>query len=245
MLCLLVVLPSERLKTASTAYCHWLIGCFANRPPRRFMINRVVFPCGPTESSVLQSPAFTKQPGSIVYPVETVETNREVVFSCEAQGSPPPTYRWVSRRGASNPPILRSSVITGWLSWRSKYQHNAHKCLFLRICSSPNSNKKKVMENEVVIKLAADSDSVWTPHAGRQITSLPINCCCPTPYSFSFLIKNKLDDRASLFLFFSFTSNACQNSTFIWERHFRNTAAKEMLVLFSPFATLWPQTSTH
>uniref|UniRef100_A0A3B3WRY4 Contactin 4 n=1 Tax=Poecilia mexicana TaxID=48701 RepID=A0A3B3WRY4_9TELE len=46
------------------------------------------------ESSVLQSPAFTKQPGSIVYPVETVGTNREVVFSCEAQGSPPPTYRW-------------------------------------------------------------------------------------------------------------------------------------------------------
>ncbi|KAM4741783.1 contactin-4 isoform 1-T1 [Anableps anableps] len=46
------------------------------------------------ESSVLQSPAFTKQPGSIVYPVETVGNNREVVFSCEAQGSPPPTYRW-------------------------------------------------------------------------------------------------------------------------------------------------------
>uniref|UniRef100_A0A3B5QCZ2 Contactin 4 n=1 Tax=Xiphophorus maculatus TaxID=8083 RepID=A0A3B5QCZ2_XIPMA len=46
------------------------------------------------ESGVLQSPAFTKQPGSIVYPVETVGTNREVVFSCEAQGSPPPTYRW-------------------------------------------------------------------------------------------------------------------------------------------------------
>ncbi|KAG7243001.1 hypothetical protein INR49_016767 [Caranx melampygus] len=46
------------------------------------------------ESSVLQSPVFTKQPGSIVYPVETLERNREVVFSCEAQGSPPPIYRW-------------------------------------------------------------------------------------------------------------------------------------------------------
>lgn len=46
-------------------------------------------------SSVLQSPVFTKQPGSIVYPVETLERNREVVFSCEAQGSPPPIYRWV------------------------------------------------------------------------------------------------------------------------------------------------------
>ncbi|XP_067444419.1 contactin-4 isoform X1 [Thunnus thynnus] len=46
------------------------------------------------ESSVLQSPVFTKQPGSIVYPLETLEKNREVVFSCEAQGSPPPIYRW-------------------------------------------------------------------------------------------------------------------------------------------------------
>ncbi|CAL1608863.1 unnamed protein product [Knipowitschia caucasica] len=43
---------------------------------------------------VLQSPVFTKQPGSIVYPVETVEKNREVVFSCEAQASPPLSYRW-------------------------------------------------------------------------------------------------------------------------------------------------------
>ncbi|XP_028302819.1 contactin-4 isoform X1 [Gouania willdenowi] len=49
---------------------------------------------GLAESSVLQSPVFTKQPGSIVYPVETMETSREVVFSCEAQGSPPPLYRW-------------------------------------------------------------------------------------------------------------------------------------------------------
>uniref|UniRef100_H3CPG9 Contactin 4 n=1 Tax=Tetraodon nigroviridis TaxID=99883 RepID=H3CPG9_TETNG len=45
-------------------------------------------------SSILQSPVFTKQPGSIVYPVETLERNKEVVFSCEAQGSPPPSYRW-------------------------------------------------------------------------------------------------------------------------------------------------------
>ncbi|XP_061641967.1 contactin-4-like isoform X1 [Phyllopteryx taeniolatus] len=45
-------------------------------------------------SAVLQSPVFTKQPGSIVYPVESLEKNREVVFSCEAQASPPPVYRW-------------------------------------------------------------------------------------------------------------------------------------------------------
>ncbi|CAF96909.1 unnamed protein product, partial [Tetraodon nigroviridis] len=47
-----------------------------------------------SRSSILQSPVFTKQPGSIVYPVETLERNKEVVFSCEAQGSPPPSYRW-------------------------------------------------------------------------------------------------------------------------------------------------------
>uniref|UniRef100_A0A4W5P2B2 Contactin 4 n=1 Tax=Hucho hucho TaxID=62062 RepID=A0A4W5P2B2_9TELE len=46
------------------------------------------------ESSVLQSPVFTKQPGSIVFPVDSQEKNREVVFSCEAQGSPSPLYRW-------------------------------------------------------------------------------------------------------------------------------------------------------
>ncbi|TNN78612.1 hypothetical protein EYF80_011207 [Liparis tanakae] len=44
-------------------------------------------------SGVVQSPIFSKQPGSIVYPVETGEKSREVVFSCEAQGSPPPVYR--------------------------------------------------------------------------------------------------------------------------------------------------------
>ncbi|KAL0978657.1 hypothetical protein UPYG_G00173550 [Umbra pygmaea] len=46
------------------------------------------------ESLVLQSPVFTKQPGSIVFPVDSQEKNREVVFSCEAQGTPPPLYRW-------------------------------------------------------------------------------------------------------------------------------------------------------
>ncbi|KAK7916146.1 hypothetical protein WMY93_011907 [Mugilogobius chulae] len=45
-------------------------------------------------TAVQQSPMFSKQPGSIVYPVENVEKNREVVFSCEAQASPPPFYRW-------------------------------------------------------------------------------------------------------------------------------------------------------
>ncbi|TKS71088.1 Contactin-3 Brain-derived immunoglobulin superfamily protein 1 [Collichthys lucidus] len=55
------------------------------------------------KSSVLQSPVFTKQPGSIVYPVETLEKNREVVFSCEAQGSPPPIYRWKLNGTEINP----------------------------------------------------------------------------------------------------------------------------------------------
>uniref|UniRef100_A0A8B9L756 Ig-like domain-containing protein n=1 Tax=Astyanax mexicanus TaxID=7994 RepID=A0A8B9L756_ASTMX len=43
---------------------------------------------------VLQGPVFTKQPGSIVFPVDSMEKSREVVFSCEAQGQPPPSYRW-------------------------------------------------------------------------------------------------------------------------------------------------------
>ncbi|XP_023660803.1 contactin-4 isoform X1 [Paramormyrops kingsleyae] len=46
------------------------------------------------ESSLLRGPSFTKQPGSIVFPLRSMESSQEVVFSCEAQGSPPPTYRW-------------------------------------------------------------------------------------------------------------------------------------------------------
>ncbi|CAL8379361.1 unnamed protein product [Boreogadus saida] len=48
-----------------------------------------------TESgAAVQSPVFSKQPGSIVYPLDAVEKNREVMFSCEAQGMPPALYRW-------------------------------------------------------------------------------------------------------------------------------------------------------
>ncbi|XP_030623670.1 contactin-4 [Chanos chanos] len=39
-------------------------------------------------------PVFIKQPGSIVFPLDQSESSREVVFSCEAQGHPPPSYRW-------------------------------------------------------------------------------------------------------------------------------------------------------
>uniref|UniRef100_A0A8C9YSG5 Contactin 3a, tandem duplicate 1 n=1 Tax=Sander lucioperca TaxID=283035 RepID=A0A8C9YSG5_SANLU len=43
---------------------------------------------------VLLRPEFTKQPGSVVFPLQPGENRREVVFSCEAQGHPPPFYRW-------------------------------------------------------------------------------------------------------------------------------------------------------
>uniref|UniRef100_A0A1A8P263 Contactin-3 n=1 Tax=Nothobranchius pienaari TaxID=704102 RepID=A0A1A8P263_9TELE len=45
-------------------------------------------------SGVLLKPIFTKQPGSVVFPIQPGEVQREVVFSCEAQGHPPPFYRW-------------------------------------------------------------------------------------------------------------------------------------------------------
>uniref|UniRef100_A0A8C2GRK7 Contactin 4 n=2 Tax=Cyprinidae TaxID=7953 RepID=A0A8C2GRK7_CYPCA len=53
--------------------------------------------------NTLQSPVFTKQPGSIVFPVDSMEKNREVVFSCEAQGDPPPFYRWKLNGSLLNP----------------------------------------------------------------------------------------------------------------------------------------------
>ncbi|KAI4823248.1 hypothetical protein KUCAC02_011851, partial [Chaenocephalus aceratus] len=45
-------------------------------------------------NGVLLRPVFTKQPGSVVFPLQPGENRREVVFSCEAQGHPPPFYRW-------------------------------------------------------------------------------------------------------------------------------------------------------
>ncbi|XP_053706612.1 contactin-4 isoform X1 [Synchiropus splendidus] len=45
-------------------------------------------------SGPLLRPVFTKQPGSVVFPLQPGENRREVVFSCEAQGHPPPQYRW-------------------------------------------------------------------------------------------------------------------------------------------------------
>ncbi|XP_028309025.1 contactin-4 isoform X1 [Gouania willdenowi] len=47
-----------------------------------------------TGSGVLLKPVFTKQPGSVVFPIHPGENRREVVFSCEAQGHPSPFYRW-------------------------------------------------------------------------------------------------------------------------------------------------------
>ncbi|XP_068610184.1 contactin-4-like [Brachionichthys hirsutus] len=45
-------------------------------------------------SGVQLRPVFTKQPGSVVFPLQPGENRREVVFSCEAEGHPPPFYRW-------------------------------------------------------------------------------------------------------------------------------------------------------
>uniref|UniRef100_A0A673MGD1 Contactin-4-like n=1 Tax=Sinocyclocheilus rhinocerous TaxID=307959 RepID=A0A673MGD1_9TELE len=53
--------------------------------------------------NLLDHPVFTKQPGSIVFPVDSMEKNREVVFSCEAQGDPPPFYRWKLNGSLLNP----------------------------------------------------------------------------------------------------------------------------------------------
>ncbi|XP_063064101.1 contactin-4 [Engraulis encrasicolus] len=46
------------------------------------------------ESSSPRRLVFVKQPGSIVFPMHSTEASQEVTFSCEAQGDPPPSYRW-------------------------------------------------------------------------------------------------------------------------------------------------------
>ncbi|KAK2851254.1 hypothetical protein Q5P01_007530 [Channa striata] len=67
-----------------------------------------------TGSGVLLRPVFTKQPGSVVFPLQPGENRREVVFSCEAQGYPPPFYRWKLNDSFIQPrPGSRYSLIGG------------------------------------------------------------------------------------------------------------------------------------
>lgn len=154
MFCLLVVLPLYTLNAAPTRCC-WLIGCFSNRPLSKFIFSCVVSPSCPAESSVLQSPVFTKQPGSIVYPVETLERNREVVFSCEAQGSPLPMYRWVFDCSISPipPPSMLHAFIPPTVSRSYKFrQHINGKCFHLRLNNpssrvSSSTNKSQLLGN--------------------------------------------------------------------------------------------------
>uniref|UniRef100_A0A4W4F1R6 Contactin 3a, tandem duplicate 1 n=1 Tax=Electrophorus electricus TaxID=8005 RepID=A0A4W4F1R6_ELEEL len=54
----------------------------------------VIFLFCDVSNSVPRKPVFIKQPGSIVFPLHPNDPSREVTFSCEAQGYPPPSYRW-------------------------------------------------------------------------------------------------------------------------------------------------------
>ncbi|XP_015202788.2 contactin-4 isoform X3 [Lepisosteus oculatus] len=58
------------------------------------------------DSGALNGPAFTQQPSSIVFSVDSLG-NREAVFNCEAEGNPPPLYRW-KLNGTSIDPKLDS-----------------------------------------------------------------------------------------------------------------------------------------
>lgn len=57
------------------------------------ILNLLYLCCVHPGSGVLLRPVFTKQPGSVVFPLQAGENRREVVFSCEAQGHPAPFYR--------------------------------------------------------------------------------------------------------------------------------------------------------
>ncbi|NP_001073520.1 contactin-4 precursor [Danio rerio] len=63
--------------------------------------------------NALQNLVFSKQPGSIVSPVDSMEKSREVVFSCEAQGDPPPFYRWKLNGSVVNPKPGSHHSLTG------------------------------------------------------------------------------------------------------------------------------------
>uniref|UniRef100_A0A8C2L280 Contactin 4 n=1 Tax=Cyprinus carpio TaxID=7962 RepID=A0A8C2L280_CYPCA len=109
--------PSKKLKVYLSlcllqcwpAQSHQLIACFASRlGVCKWSVLMALFLSFSLSlclsvGNTLQSPVFTKQPGSIVFPVDSMEKNREVVFSCEAQGDPPPFYRWKLNGSLLNP----------------------------------------------------------------------------------------------------------------------------------------------
>uniref|UniRef100_H3DCJ7 Contactin 3a, tandem duplicate 1 n=1 Tax=Tetraodon nigroviridis TaxID=99883 RepID=H3DCJ7_TETNG len=65
-------------------------------------------------SAVQLGPVFTKQPGSVVFPLQHGENRKEVVFSCEAQGHPAPFYRWKLNDSFIHPrPGSRYSLMGG------------------------------------------------------------------------------------------------------------------------------------
>ncbi|KAG1962074.1 contactin-4 isoform X1 [Pimephales promelas] len=67
-----------------------------------------------SEGSGPLRPVFTKQPGSIVFPLHLNEPSREVTFSCEAQGHPSPSYRWKMNDSFISPqPGSRYSISGG------------------------------------------------------------------------------------------------------------------------------------
>ncbi|XP_078469030.1 contactin-4-like [Lampetra fluviatilis] len=57
-------------------------------------------------------PVFVEEPSDVMYSVESTE--RKVVFNCQAQGSPPPTYRWM-RNGTEVSVGGRYGVVSGGL----------------------------------------------------------------------------------------------------------------------------------
>uniref|UniRef100_A0A8C7Y6E2 Contactin 3a, tandem duplicate 1 n=1 Tax=Oryzias sinensis TaxID=183150 RepID=A0A8C7Y6E2_9TELE len=70
-------------------------------------------------SGILLRPIFTKQPGSVVFPIQPGESRKEVVFSCEAQGQPAPFYRWKLNDSYIHPnPGSRFSLMGGNLHIR-------------------------------------------------------------------------------------------------------------------------------
>ncbi|KAF6735509.1 Contactin-3 [Oryzias melastigma] len=72
-----------------------------------------------TGSGVATKLIFTKQPGSVVFPIQPGESRKEVVFSCEAEGQPALVYRWKLNDSFLHPsPASRFSLVSGNLHIR-------------------------------------------------------------------------------------------------------------------------------
>lgn len=163
------------------------------------------FSSSPLEGSGPLRPVFTKQPGSIVFPLHLNEPSREVTFSCEAQGHPPPSYRW----DPSVPLILVSKrqdkfFLIIFCQWQRQIDNPYYLINLFNLSSSSSVRTLEVflsslhmlgISNMKGTLFQATKDTLIYQRVKlsiADITESPLYCCC-SPWFDSSWVKTNLN----------------------------------------------------